>query len=279
MSHFENNETYIYKYYPITTKLVKLFTHRAIWFGSLKSFNDPFEAEFQMNLKNTAHKDFAFKFYKDYLKLNDEDLEIKLSWFDQDKSEFYEDLRKSYRNFLSKGYGISCFSSSCSNVLLWSHYADAHEGICIVFNKKKLIDYYRKKDVWVVQKEKLYKKEPFIVNAHFNGKKLLFDNVTDIMGTKSNLWAYEDEIRFIKKLHSKNSFRYIDFHPDYLEAVIFGNRTKLDDKRMLYALIRSSAFRKITFLQAQKDLTTNSIRPIELFTEGDFGPNLHFYAK
>jgi len=31
-------------------------------------------------------------------------------------------------------YGVLCFSRSWNNVLMWSHYADRHKGICLGFD-------------------------------------------------------------------------------------------------------------------------------------------------
>jgi hypothetical protein len=33
-----------------------------------------------------------------------------------------------------ESYGVSCFSESWNSILMWSHYADRHKGICLGFD-------------------------------------------------------------------------------------------------------------------------------------------------
>ena len=42
-------------------------------------------------------------------------------------------------NDFSANVGIRCFSATYNNILMWSHYADGHRGLCIEFDAKELL--------------------------------------------------------------------------------------------------------------------------------------------
>ena len=47
-------------------------------------------------------------------------------------TNLFSDLNKSFSLFLSNSSAV-CFSKSCTNFLMWSHYASGHAGICLEF--------------------------------------------------------------------------------------------------------------------------------------------------
>ena len=97
---------------------------------------------------------------------------------------------------------ISCFSKRNDSILMWSHYADSHKGVCIEFEKPKLDDF---RDV------KYKKNRPSIryfkvvqhaialdmLNKHEdeNQIKRYLENTTDPFFVKSPDWSYEKEVR------------------------------------------------------------------------------------
>lgn len=49
--------------------------------------------------------------------------------------DFYGALDKTARDFQDAidGFGILCLSATCKNILMWSHYAGNHTGLCVEF--------------------------------------------------------------------------------------------------------------------------------------------------
>lgn len=99
----------IFKYFSSNTAekcefARNLFSKGELYFSSINKFNDPFEFSFQLydqtKIKRWGSKELAV-------------LSILLP-------NIYN-------------YGVACFSRSHDNILMWSHYADGHSGICVEF--------------------------------------------------------------------------------------------------------------------------------------------------
>lgn len=107
--------------------------------------------------------------------------------FDCNLSLSYESLndtqKKQLIETIDKKWKILCFSTSQSNTLLWSHYADKHKGICIEFDIEK------DKIFQCALKVQYEKKVPNFGND-------LNDYVLRLI-TKSDAWEYEDEYRIL----------------------------------------------------------------------------------
>ena len=65
-------------------------------------------------------------FFSDWEKMNDP-MEGFFQYYKEDHTEQEIDTLYSDKN----KYGISCFSKNYNEILMWSHYADNHNGICI----------------------------------------------------------------------------------------------------------------------------------------------------
>lgn len=95
-------------------------------------------------------------------------------------------LRKEVYDNLDNTY-ICSASTSFKNVLLWSHYANGHNGICIEFDVKS--------EQWKPHKVDYVTDLPNL-KRETDYKNLLL--------CKSSLWKYEDEIRFLKEKTPKS---------------------------------------------------------------------------
>ena len=116
-------------------------------------------------------------------------------------------------------YGLICFSATWQNPVLWSHYADRHQGLCLGFdvpnNKLRAVKYVE----W---------RSPStdIIPGNDQLKSLLY--------TKFRDWEYEEEYRQIINLadaREKKGLHFWPFGPDLaLREVITGARCKITDK-------------------------------------------------
>lgn len=101
--------------------------------------------------------------------------------------ESQEKLFFKWKAEISKKRGIVCFSKRWINPLLWSHYADKHEGFALGFdipdNVLYKVKYKRKQPLWtwneVPQDNNLV--EPFLHK---------------LASTKFSSWVYEEEFRY-----------------------------------------------------------------------------------
>ncbi len=133
--------------------------------------------------------------------------------------------------------GIICFSRSWRNPVLWSHYADKHEGICLGFeipeDDVSAVTYQE----GLLQKSSGQSEEVFLRDEKTQRK---------LLTTKFKHWGYEDEIRMFlgwnkKNLCNKfhcNKFHFEDFSDKKfsLKEIILGPKCKLskqDEREIL----------------------------------------------
>lgn len=105
---------------------------------------------------------------------------------------------------LSKVIGVSCFSTSSDNILMWSHYANKHRGVCIEYDFS-LLEQLENINAFLLPV--MYSNErpllPFEKLELENGQakqesviRIMPDLIIAIL-TKSEFWDYENEWRFI----------------------------------------------------------------------------------
>lgn len=138
-----------------------------------------------------------------------------------DKEKFL--IREKYIENINNA-GVICYSNSDYNSLLWSHYADHHKGICLVFdvNNEERLKHLRK----VEYSNKIFK-PVFETDSH---KK--FEELVKIFTIKSEVWSYEQEYREI--FYSKNSHNP---YPGKLVEVIFGCRSEIKDIELVKSIL------------------------------------------
>lgn len=111
--------------------------------------------------------------------------------------------------------GICCFSTTYSNALLWSHYGDKHQGLCIGYSTNRRPKPVPEKVVYggsrVIKTSTIY--QAFIKNDT-QAKEDLNRN---LLLRKSEDWCYEDEWRLIGK-------QGVQASPMLLAEVTFGLR-------------------------------------------------------
>lgn len=116
-------------------------------------------------------------------------------------------------NKLADTIGIACFTTDLNNLLMWSHYASFHRGICLKFNTssdKTFFDGAAK-----VRYTKKFKR--IDINLE-HGKEM--ESFEHMILTKSDIWSSENEIRLTRIKQGKYSYKR-----DALNAIIFGIQT------------------------------------------------------
>ena len=131
---------------------------------------------------------------------------------------------------------VYCFSKRNDSILMWSHYADKHKGICIEFE----VEPTEKDMIEVVYSEKKSKFDILRVTSLILGLEFLkkpFDasdqefnkKIMEPCYTKSNEWEYEKEVRYI--LSKNYGDRVFEAGGNYyikspkINSIAFGCRT------------------------------------------------------
>lgn len=133
-------------------------------------------------------------FFSDWEKMNDP-MEGLFQYYKEEHSQNEIDALYSEKN----KYGISCFSKDYSEILMWSHYADNHNGVCI---EVEIDDELCDKNSIIVKD----------VEYATNVQMLLSNDGTtpysiELLSKKITKWKYEKEVRVF--CNKKNSLHKI----------------------------------------------------------------------
>lgn len=196
---------YGYKYRPWDKYAKRIITHQELYFNNPLMFNDIFDCQAYGTIGNLKPENYSRKDEKERV--------IRRTLV-----EMLYKLHSERSNDISK-FGVSCFSTECDSILMWSHYAEYHHGICFKFDLDKISLNGGFADMQYVESK------PHFDFADPNDDPLKW------FFYKSTIWRYEQEIRGLvippQKTKSER-YRKIHFPKDALEEVIFG--VKFADK-------------------------------------------------
>ena len=124
--------------------------------------------------------------------------------------------------------GVICFSDNMRSPLMWAHYAEKHNGMCLGFEIPALPDDWDNSIIRPMMYEtKRLKFELAKLQAAVDDRMAF---IRALLHTKAKDWGYEREYRTMADLKEKeaNGIYYVDFGPSMvLREVIIGCRSKL----------------------------------------------------
>jgi Protein of unknown function (DUF2971) len=184
-----------------------------LYCSSRTQFNDPFDC-IALSLEGISQKRLEEfidrRVMEEFTALSAEDRlakarELKLN------PEQIQSMAQKYADIL----GILSLSAKRDNILMWSHYANSHQGFCLEFDTAKA-PFSRAHRVQYQRKRRAY--DLSAVHEKRNAENFLL--------TKYEDWRYEQEWRLIVE---KGGAIYA-CPPDALTGVIFGCRMLETDK-------------------------------------------------
>jgi hypothetical protein len=122
-------------------------------------------------------------------------------------------------------YRVTCFSRSAIISLMWSHYADDHEGVCYWFDKTAPNKIFLDHDTLWGNVEYSSQLPTISVFQEYTKDRMLKSLTEKVVLTKPLEWAYEQEVRF----WNTGNTPAVQFDPAALKAVIVGRRTPDED--------------------------------------------------
>ncbi|WP_323994170.1 DUF2971 domain-containing protein [Aeromonas hydrophila] len=177
-----------YKYYSYLPP--EYFKRPTIKLASPMHLNDPFESLLPMDIK-------------EYIEQFADEHEGTLHY---PKENVISSL-----NSIMRSYGITSFSETQRNLLMWAHYANQHQGICIGYDTNLIFSEKQKKSL---KSHAILRKVNYdnVRHEDFGNLKKMksFSEIVNyilmkIMLTKGNDWIYEKEYRYIIEL-SKSDY-------------------------------------------------------------------------
>lgn len=169
------------------------------------------------------------------------------------------------KDTLSNKIRMTCFTNKNDNILMWSHYANKHNGICVKYDLKdcKELLYSTFPVVYSTKRPSISKNELLISSSEtkVNEDKLLLLLVKSLL-TKSDEWKYEEEWRSIiptENLISDN------LNHKCIKAIYFGVKVEC---YKIYEIIgelkKSIDIKNIKFFKMNMDDSTYSINEEEI---------------
>jgi len=241
-----------YKYRRLNQSTIDTITESYIWLSNIADLNDPFECSLQFDYLECSRVFFSDKLFhqtfekKFGIKLTKED--IKYIVTNSDPNRAYHKICKTknvvlnislekQQEIIEKRWAeiieetnhyikVCSFSEINNSLLLWSHYADEHKGICIEYDLVCEPSEIRAFLLPIIYSDTIYKIG-------------LFEELTSLKKIGSTLikakdWEYEKEWRLAL-------FRQGNEFPNKLtiskpKAVYLGTRFHLNDEKLIQQL-------------------------------------------
>jgi hypothetical protein len=141
----------------------------------------------------------------------------------EEEAPDHDDRMRKFINSRNEEFGLISFSKTCSEPLLWGHYADSHQGVALGF------DYAMTPGNPVKIR---YEPRPTIDRGETANKNLLLEVLQETLDIKYVNWNYEEEYRVYPRLNETTPINTDYFLPipyDSLKQVILGYNCKLEE--------------------------------------------------
>lgn len=232
-----------------------------LWFSDPTAFNDPFDCKAWFAFHLLAEDESLCRDYYEYhipLKnpnfsnvqkkaLIDHSVNGMLS--KKSNIDFFKNLEKNIakeRIEDIKQFGIFCTCMLNNNILLWSHYANNHTGVCLGLKADKLLEkYYNNGEMGAGEVK--YDKFPVIAPIHSRDENAITATFQQFFLTKAPFWNYELEYRFLD-YPCTNRKKIIG---DLLESIYMGCDISSSDEIFIKEICRKSDGR-IKLYKAEK---------------------------
>ena len=173
----------------------------------------------------------------EFPKLNDPFELNPFVYSDAHNKEVMERLRKR----IGDTSGIVSYSKTPFNPVMWAHYAENHQGLCLGIDAIDAVPGTPAKlahpDTHAHVKEITYVDEPYPFPTHVDDVNE--ELIHKFIWTKFRHWQYEDEYRVMTTITDrlKNGLCFTDFGPQTaLKEVIIGYRSKVTARKIRQAI-------------------------------------------
>ncbi len=226
----------LYKYQPLNQRVLGNLARRQLWASSPKAFNDPFE----LRLPRVTEA----KGVPGIRAVNPELNNLP-------DNKVVQKAIDTYQDHISK-FAVVCFTEVYDDLLMWSHYADHHKGICIGFRARD--------DSQTAEETQIYKVEyaDEYPTLDFSRERVWTrEGIAGVLFSKFRAWSYEKEWRWIRV----NGEEVVEY-PGILNKIIFGLRTTEADHALVRAIVKGDT--NVTFYKVEQDDTKYKlhVRPI-----------------
>ncbi len=222
----------IFKYEPFALRAIQNLKASSVYFAPPAVFNDPYDCAITASIADASH-DEVEQLRTEFSTSGAYTQEVRDANSHLDLDEFETQIRrgaqvvidKARNDFLRKR-GVTCFSETNDNLLMWSHYGGQYKGFCLEF-RTDFEPFSKLQGVSYVTEMPQFPLSDFIRN----------ENHTQLMKrmflTKSSAWAYEKEWR-VFHAEAETLFPY---KREALKAIYFGPDIAAQDRDLLCLIL------------------------------------------
>jgi hypothetical protein len=210
-----------YKYRPMNNpnmvqRVEDIVLGNKIFFAAPSTFNDPFDLKPAFSLDATPDVQHA-----DYLRLsrlnlphyseaqhNAEADGVMATSLHPTQIEGTATVIQALHAHAMNQVGVFCVSTKPNDILMWSHYADSHKGVCLEFDGLSEMMAHAQKVSYS------HKRVP--INLYADAPMVMMEKA---MLTKSDHWAYEAEWRLLRYIQGPGAAQ---FRPPSLTGIVLG---------------------------------------------------------
>jgi hypothetical protein len=202
-----------------------MLTLGEVYFAPPSSFNDPFDSRLTLNFSPPPND---WTHMARAMLPHNEAWEKVVDEFDKAGRHVEEDLLSLYESKLYNEVGIFSLSERNDDILMWSHYADCHKGICFQFSITPESPFHPPPQPVVYQER----------CPSLNAFQSTFDEqASAAFLTKAKHWEYEKEWRIVDY---DNGPGLRICNPKLITAVVLGWKTSEDDEQMVRSWLRET---------------------------------------
>lgn len=216
----------------------RIFTHSELYFPSPVNLNDPLECRPLITVGDLSNQQYKDKYVSYSIRSmikggNTADPKELATWLESHTKEeaqhYCNQLTEVLRLDLDK-YRICSFSAVNNNPLLWSHYADSHQGFCLIFDADN--------ELFGGAMKVVYQDEYPILDYTEEDEYEVMKNSGFVKFTD---WSYEKEFRLVSaEPNYKNALPVKNniwaFPEGMLKGVIFGYKMSEADRNLIEKL-------------------------------------------
>jgi hypothetical protein len=248
----------LYKYQSIASGSYALDNLRngQIWFSKPYLLNDPFDfaIPFTINGTDGEYQEFYDEMVNrlkiqgrlDEIEKNESLYVIDGKLISKFRKQIEETLLEENQKIINDKFsqmGVTCFSKRFDNVLMWSHYADRHKGLCLEFDTNyspfNIQEYLHS----VIYSELYPSLSPVDI---FRSTHLAIDPLI----TKSKDWETEEEWRLI----IADGNKLLEYDTKALTAIYFGYSMPDNQKKLISLMPSSSTARLYNMTRSNTNL-------------------------
>jgi hypothetical protein len=245
LTHFEGK---LFRYQPYSGDYVQyvndLILNNKIYYSNPLRFNDPFDCKlYGIRFSEESIE----RFMRERMRLQMQFVDMAMppemrrpspehvtalldATMQENRGKTIEECAKAIQDLhelVENEIGVLCLSSDPLNILMYSHYADSHQGICLEFTLEK-------DNIFNPEQVRYAKDFPQL--AFGLSQEVHHALAVALIATKSIDWSYEKEYRSLRG----GGAGIIEIPVNYLSGIIFGCAASDETVQAVMAVVKHS---------------------------------------